>query len=107
MMKRFLSILLVLLLFVGAGAEITDYYSDLLKKRVILFQRETGMTENGVASQELQMFLYSDQAPVCTQTLPKARSAAKSERQSVNRVICGCCWGEGCECCNETGWIYY
>ena len=30
MMKRFLSIVLVLLLFVGAGAEITDYYSDLL-----------------------------------------------------------------------------
>ena len=93
--------------YIRAGAEITDYYNDILKERVILFQRETGMTENGVASQELQMYLYSDQAPVCTQTLPKARGTAKAERQSVNRVICGCCWGEGCECCNNTGWIYY
>ncbi len=28
-------------------------------------------------------------------------------QDSPNRVICGCCLGEGCECCGFTGWIEY
>ena len=26
---------------------------------------------------------------------------------SGKRMICGCCMGEGCECCKFTGWVDY
>lgn len=93
--------------YIRAGAELNASYNDILKERIILFQRETGMTETGIASQELQMYLFSEKAPRCTQDLPEIRSANAENKENVNRVICGCCWGEGCECCNGTGWIYY
>ena len=72
--------------------------------RETLFQRQAGMTEDGIASQELQAYLFSDKAPVCGQPLPRARSPVMSKDGS-RRVICGCCMGEGCECCHFTGGI--
>ena len=89
--------------YIRNGSKTTDVYNDVAIERVKLFQRQTGMTEDGIASQELQAYLFSDKAPVCGQVLPKARSPVKTGQ---NRVICGCCMGEGCECCGYTGWIY-
>lgn len=92
--------------YIRSAATLTDRYTDETKGRIVLFQRQTGMNEDGIASQELQAFLFSDRAPVCTQTLPRARSGVLSGDDS-SRVICGCCMGEGCECCGFTGWIQY
>ncbi len=92
--------------YLRSAAKLTDTYTDVTAERVILFQRQTGMTEDGIASQELQAYLFSDKAPSCTQTLPRVRSRVPSG-DSSNRVICGCCMGEGCECCGFKGWIEY
>ncbi len=90
--------------YIRSGSELTNVYNDILVERIILFQRQTGMTEDGVASQELQAYLFSDKAPTCTQTLPRVRTRVSAQNDG-NRVICGCCFGEGCECCGFTGWI--
>ena len=87
--------------YIRGSASLTNRYTEETAQRVILFQRQTGMSEDGVAWQELQAFLFSDKAPECTQALPKVRSRVGSG----NRVICGCCMGEGCECCNFTGYV--
>lgn len=95
--------------YIRGNSTLTNVYNDTLAGRVKLFQRETGMTEDGIASQELQAYLFSARAPVCTQELPKpirSRVATDAER-TQNRVICGCCMGEGCECCDYVGWIYF
>lgn len=92
--------------YIRSGSDLTNVYNDTLEERIILFQRQTGVTENGIASQELQAYLFSDNTPACTQTLPRIRSRVSSQ-DSENRVICGCCMGEGCECCGFTGWIIY
>lgn len=92
--------------YLRSTAQLTDVYTDVTAERVILFQRQTGMSEDGIASQELQAYLFSDKAPSCTQALPKVRSRVSSGDKS-NRVICGCCMGEGCECCGFKGWIEY
>ena len=92
--------------YLRSAAQLTDTYTDVTAERIILFQRQTGMSEDGIASQELQAYLFSDQAPLCAQTLPRVRSRI-STGNSANRVICGCCMGEGCECCKFTGWIEY
>lgn len=92
--------------YIRSGSELTNAYNDTAAERVRLFQRQTGMTEDGVASQELQAYLFSERAPVCTQTLPPVRTPVMT-RNGENRVICGCCFGEGCECCGFTGWIQY
>ena len=92
--------------YIRGGSELTNVYNETLAERMILFQRQTGMTEDGIASQELQAYLFSDRAPVCTQTLPRIRSRVVSQ-SAENREICGCCMGEGCECCGFKGWISY
>ena len=53
--------------------------------------------------QELQAYLFSDKAPACSQTLPRIRTKVADKS---SRMICGCCMGDGCECCNFTGWVY-
>ena len=93
--------------YIRSGSTLTSTYNDVLAERVILFQRQTGMSEDGIASQELQAFLFSDRAPQCSQNLPAVRSPVLQEGNGLNRVFCGCCMGEGCECCHFTGWIYY
>ena len=93
--------------YIRPGASLTNVYNDVLAERVILFQRQTGMTEDGVASQELQAYLFSDRAPVCSQNLPAVRSPVMSEGNGLRKEICGCCMGEGCEYCGGKGWIFY
>ena len=89
--------------YIRGGATLTNRYTQETAQRVTLFQRQTGMTEDGVAWQELQAYLFSDKAPACNQTLPRIRTKVADKG---NRMICGCCMGEGCECCNFTGWVY-
>ena len=89
--------------YIRSGAALTNRYTQETAQRVILFQRQTGMTEDGVAWQELQAYLFSDKAPACNQARPRIRTKVADKG---NRMICGCCMGEGCECCNFTGWVY-
>ena len=93
--------------YIRSGSVLTNVYNDVLAERVTLFQRQTGMTEDGVATQELQAYLFSDRAPQCNQKLPDVRSPVLSEGNGLRKEICGCCMGEGCECCGFKGWIYY
>jgi uncharacterized protein YraI len=92
--------------YIRNGSELTNVYNDVTMERVILFQRQLGITEDGIASQELQAYLFSEKAPVCGQKLPRIRSRVVSGDGS-KRIFCGCCMGEGCECCHFTGWIDY
>lgn len=87
------------------GATLTNAYTDTLTERIRIFQRQNGLDEDGVVSQELQMLLFSDRAKACSETLPPASHGQIPGE--MNRVFCGCCFGEGCECCKFTGWIYY
>ncbi len=93
--------------YIRAGSILTNRYNDILAERVSLFQRQVCMTEDGIASQELQFYLFSDRAPQYTQALPRIRSRVQKEDNGLNRVICGCCMGEGCECCGYSGQISY
>lgn len=93
--------------YIRAGSTLTEAYNDILAERIRLFQRQIGVTEDGVASQELQSFVFSDKAPPCSQALPPVRSRVKQENNGLRKEICGCCMGEGCECCGFIGWIYY
>jgi hypothetical protein len=93
--------------FIRSGSTLTGNYNDVLAERVTLFQRQAGMTEDGVASQELQAYAFSDRAPKCSQDLPAVRSPVKQEGNGLKREMCGCCMGEGCECCGYKGWILY
>ena len=88
--------------YIRSGAALTNRYTQETAQRVILFQRQAGMTEDGVAWQELQAYLFSDKAPACNQTLPRIRTKVADKG---NHMICGCCMGEGCECCSYTGWV--
>ena len=88
--------------YIRGSAALTNRYTEGTAQRVILFQRQSGMEEDGIAWQELQVYLFSDKAPVCEQTLPRIRTRVADEN---SRMICGCCMGEGCECCNFTGWV--
>ena len=92
--------------YIRSGSDLTNVYNDVTAERVILFQKQIGITEDGIASQELQAYLFSEKAPVCGQKLPKVRSRVVSQDGS-RRIFCGCCMGEGCECCHFTGWIDY
>ena len=92
--------------YIRNGAELTNVYNDIAEERIKLFQKQAGITEDGIASQELQAYLFSEKAPVCGQKLPGIRSRVMSGEEG-KRTICGCCMGDGCECCNFTGWITY
>ena len=92
--------------YIRSGSGLTNVYNDVTAERVTLFQRQLGITEDGIASQELQAYLFSEKAPVCGQKLPKIRSRVASQ-DGTKRMICGCCMGEGCECCGFKGWIDY
>ncbi len=93
--------------YIRSGSTLTEVYNDILEERIILFQNQIGVAEDGIASQELQNILFSDRAPECTQTLPQVRSQVKKEDNGLKKRVCGCCMGEGCECCGYKGWIYY
>lgn len=93
--------------YIRGGTKLTNVYNDTLVERLKLFQRQAGMEEDGIASPEVQARLFSDRAPVCAETLPKAKRTQVISGETENRIFCGCCFGEGCECCHFTGWIYY
>lgn len=90
--------------YIRGNSDLNNVYNDITSERVTLFQRQLGITGDGVASQELQAYLFSEKAPLCSQALPKARSRVPSGER---RTVCGCCMGEGCECCDFKGYISY
>ena len=92
--------------YIRSGSTLTNVCNDTLVERIILFQRQLGITEDGVVSQELQAYIFSDKAPECTQTLPRIRAHVPIG-DTGRREICGCCMGEGCECCDFKGYISY
>lgn len=89
--------------YIRSGTRLTDVYNDTLVERLMIFQRQIGMMEDGVASQEVQAYLRSDRAPMCAEALPRPKRTQVTAEQTGNRVICGCCMGDGCECCDFTG----
>lgn len=91
--------------YIRNGTKLTDLYNDTLEERLIIFQRQIGVEEDGIASQELQAYLFSDRAPICTETLPRPQRSQVVTEQTNRRRICGCCMGDGCDCCNYTGWL--
>ncbi len=92
--------------YIRSGSALTNVCNDTLVERIILFQRQLGVTEDGIVSQELQAFIFSDKAPQCTQALPRVRTRL-AVGDNARREICGCCMGEGCECCDFKGYISY
>ncbi len=92
--------------YIRPGSTLTNVCNDTLVERIILFQRQLGITEDGIVSQELQAYIFSDKAPECTQTLPRIRAHVPIG-DTGRREICGCCMGEGCECCDFKGYISY
>lgn len=92
--------------YIRSGSTLTNVCNDTLVERIILFQRQLGITEDGIVSQELQAYIFSDKAPECTQTLPRVR-AHVPVGDTGRREICGCCMGDGCECCDFKGYISY
>ena len=92
--------------YIRSGSTLTNVCNDTLVERIILFQRQLGITEDGIVSQELQAYIFSDKAPECTQTLPRVR-AHVPVGGTGRREICGCCMGDGCECCDFKGYISY
>lgn len=92
--------------YIRQSSKLTEDYNDTTVQRVKLFQKQMGMKEDGIASPEVQACLFSDRALSCTQSLPKARSRVASGSDDSKREICGCCMGEGCECCGFRGWVY-
>lgn len=95
----------------------SNAYNDTCVQRVRIFQRVHRLEEDGVASQMLQYLLFSPEARANTETLPQPRrssgfiyggasdNADWEQFMRNNPGICGCCMGEGCECCNYTGWL--
>ena len=92
--------------YIRQSSKLTEDYNDTTVQRVKLFQKQMGLKEDGIASPEVQACLFSNRAPSCTQSLPKARSRVASGSDDSKREICGCCMGEGCECCGFRGWVY-
>ncbi len=95
-----------------------NVYNDTCVQRIKIFQRVHGLEEDGVASQMLQYLLFSAEAKANTEVLPQPRRSAGfiygggsadnvdwEQFMRNNPGICGCCMGEGCECCNYTGWL--
>ena len=53
--------------YIRENSSLTNDYNDITAERITLFQRQLGITEDGIASQELQAYLFSDKAPQCGQ----------------------------------------
>ena len=101
------------------GATITNVYNDTCAQRIRIFQRVHGLEEDGAASQMLQYLLFSPEAKENTEDLPKAPRSSGfiyggssgsddvdwGQFMADNPGICGCCMGQGCSCCNYTGWL--
>ena len=104
-----------------AGSNMNDEYNDICIERIKMFQRQNGLSINGIATAEVQEKLFSDAAAANAEKLPEsvrlgsvpAPPAASGgsgdtdwEQWMLDHPgVCPCCKGEGCDCCDWTGKI--
>lgn len=92
-------------------SKMTNRYNDTLVGRVKMFQRQNGFEETGIATPDMQVLLFSEDAKVNEEPLPKPpthyRSAGTQTQggSGWKKIVCPCCGGEGCDCCDQTGYI--
>ena len=61
---------------------------------------------------DMQVLLFSEDAKVNEEPLPKPpthyrRAGAQTQGGSGwKKIVCPCCGGEGCDCCDQTGYIW-
>lgn len=103
--------------YLRPGAALTPHYTNDIAQRVKIFQRTHALEETGVASPGMQLLLFSGDAKKNQEELPavkrmftRAVNASDAgfdwaQYMRDNPGTCGCCMGEGCECCNFTGRI--
>lgn len=99
--------------YLRTGSTLTNVFGKTLEERLLMFERQNGLEEDGIATPELQQLLFSDAAAVNKEPLPAPAvshitqtSGTTTQSEGGHQVICGCCLGEGCECCNGTGWTW-
>jgi hypothetical protein len=106
-----------------ADSNMNDTYNDTCVERVKMFQRQNGLNEDGIATAAVQVKLFSSEAAVNAEPLPKpvtsgyviasSSSDSSSGGQDIDwnqwmldhPGVCPCCMGKGCQCCNWTGKI--
>ena len=101
-----------------ADSKMSNRYNDTVIQRLKMFQKQNGLEEDGVATPRVQALLFSEDAKKNTEPLPappthyqKASSSSNESGSSSGndgwkKVICECCGGKGCDCCDYTGWIW-
>jgi uncharacterized protein YgiM (DUF1202 family) len=113
-----------------AGSTMNNNYNATCVARMMMFQRQNGLNENGIATAEVQAKLFSDSAVANAEELPVVKSSGyvvSSSSSSTSNIatgplgdydntdwdqwmldhpgVCPCCMGSGCMCCNYTGEI--
>ena len=77
----------------------TNRYNDTLVGRVKMFQRQNGFEETGIATPDMQVLLFSEDAKVNEEPLPKPpthyrRAGAQTQGGSGwKKIVCPCCGG--------------
>ena len=101
-----------------ADSKMTNRYNDTVIQRMKMFQKQNGLEEDGVATPQVQALLFSDDAKENTEPIPDSpthyqravgssnESSSSSGDDDWKQVICECCNGKGCDCCDYTGWIW-
>ncbi len=105
------------------NSTMNNNYNDTCVDRVMMFQRQNGLKENGIATAEVQAKLFSDSAVANAEELPKVKTGSYIVSTSTNPQngidenfdwdqwmlenpgVCPCCLGSGCSCCDYTGKI--
>ena len=95
------------------NSKLTNRFNDTLEQRIKMFQRQNGCEEDGIASPETQILLFSENAMANQEPLPAVPThyrAENTQNASSNtgwkRITCMCCGGDGCSCCDNTGFIW-
>ena len=101
-----------------ADSKMTNRYNDTVIQRMKMFQKQNGLEEDGVATPQVQALLFSEDAKENTESIPDSpthyqraggssnESGGSSDDDGWKKVVCECCGGEGCDCCDYTGWIW-
>ena len=93
-------------------SKMTNRYNDTLVGRVKMFQRQNGFEETGIATPDMQVLLFSEDARSmknrCPNRPPITGAQARRRRSGSGwkKIVCPCCGGEGCDCCDQTGYIW-
>lgn len=95
------------------NSKLTNRFNDTLEQRIKMFQRQNGCVEDGIATPETQMILFSENAVSNEELLPASPThyRAKNNQNApsnsgLKKITCMCCGGDGCSCCDNTGFIW-